>query len=561
MIDALIASSLLILILLTLRFFLKGKISPLLQYSLWGLVGLRLLYWGWLDLIPLSSPLSILNITEKAGQNLQSLSDTELVLQGIKEPTPIDNGVLILENIQTGVMVRGEGISPLAAVDWQLVFMIFWGIGSLLCLGWFLYVNKNFSRKLIANRRFLREIPFRGKEIIKVYETGEIDSPCLMGFWEVPAIYVTPEVAADSVKMNYAITHELCHYRHHDLLWSSWRILLVSLYWFNPLVWAAAYYSRLDSELACDDAVLKNLPKESRLEYGRILLEIMEPAPSRKKYFTLATTMGSFKGMKERIGRIANHRPMRTSTLVLLFLVLALSIGCTFTATSSTPDKPPGSSGPITDEIAKEKLEQFGQEWGNAWSQRNGKVIHSLCLDDEAYGKIGEIAENGEYYIGMSSPWPWDPDHVVEVKDDNTVEISYYYRTSNPSVYVARETLQVVELKGELKVVSDEWVHYDQIRSKAEFEEAYRLGIPDFEPFAEAYQFQRDISSAGEGTGWSDPATAAIQQLNLSEVRVKGRYEDPNINEAWVVFQWPDGEVEVRMKKAETDIWIPVTNN
>ena len=561
MIDALIASSLLILILLALRFFLQGKINPLLQYSLWGLVALRLLYWGWLDLIPLSSPLSILNLTEKAGQNLQSLSDTELVLQGIKEPTPMDNGVLILENIQTGVMVQGEGISPLAAVDWQLVFMIIWGIGSLLCLGWFFYVNKKFSRQLIANRRYIREIPFRGKEIIKVYETDGIDSPCLMGLWEAPAIYVTPEVAADSVKMNYAIAHELCHYRHHDLLWSSWRILLVSLYWFHPLVWVAAYYSRLDSELACDDAVLKNLPKESRLEYGRILLEIMEPAPCRQKYFTLATTMGSFKGMKERISRIANHRPMRTSTLVLLMLVLALSIGCTFTSTTPSPEESPGSPDVAADQIPIEELKKFGQEWGNAWSLRDANAILSFCLDNQVYETIGSIAENGEYYIGLSSPWPWNPDHVVEVVDGSTVEITYYYRTSNPSVYVARETLQVVELKGELKVVSDEWVHYDLIRSKAEFEEAYRLGIPDFEPFAEAYQFQRDISSTGEGTGWSDPATAAIQQLNLHDVQVKGRYEDPNINEAWVVFQWPDGEVEVRMKKAETDIWIPVTSD
>ena len=484
-----------------------------------------------------------------------------MVLQGIKEPTPMDNGVLILENIQTGVMVQGEGISPLAAVDWQLVFMIIWGIGSLLCLGWFFYVNKNFSRQLIANRRYIREIPFRGKEIIKVYETDGIDSPCLMGLWEAPAIYVTPEVAADSVKMNYAIAHELCHYRHHDLLWSSWRILLVSLYWFHPLVWVAAYYSRLDSELACDDAVLKNLPKESRLEYGRILLEIMEPAPCRQKYFTLATTMGSFKGMKERISRIANHRPMRTSTLVLLMLVLALSIGCTFTSTTPSPEESPGSPDVGADQIPIEELKKFGQEWGNAWSLRDANAILSFCLDNQVYETIGSIAENGEYYIGLSSPWPWNPDHVVEVVDGSTVEITYYYRTSNPSVYVARETLHVIESKGELKVVSNEWVHYDLIRSKAEFEEAYRLGIPDFEPFAEAYQFQRDISSTGEGTGWSDPATAAIQQLNLHDVQVKGRYEDPNINEAWVVFQWPDGEVEVRMKKAETDIWIPVTSD
>lgn len=557
MIDALISSSLLILIILALRFLLKGKLNPLLQYSLWGLVALRLMYWGWLDLIPLSSPLSVLNLTEKAGETLKNASHTELVLQGIKDPTPLDNGVRILENIRTGVMVQGDGISPLAAVDWQLVFMILWGIGALFCFGWFLRLNRRFSRTLIANRRCIKEIPLNRKEIIKVYKTDKLDSPCLMGFGEPPAIYVPRGVAEDPIKLKYAIDHEICHYKHHDLLWSSWRILLISVYWFNPLVWIAAYYSRLDSELACDHAVLKHLSKESRLEYGKILLEIMEPAPCRRRFFNLATTMGSFKGMKERIIRIANHQPMRRSTLVLVILVLALSIGCTFTSNTPSADKPSASPGPIADEIDKEALEKFGQEWGNAWSQRDGKSIHSFCLDDQVYGTIGNVAENGEYWIGMSSPWPWNPDHVVEVIDGSTIEITYYYRTSSPSVYVARETLHIVESEGELKVASDEWVHYDQIGSKAEFEEAYHLGIPDFEPFAEAYQFQRNTSSAGPGTGWSDPATAAIQQLNLKDPRIKGRYEDPYIQEAWVRFQWPDGEVEVRMKKAETDIWIP----
>ena len=54
----LITSSLLILVLIVLRYLLRGRISPRLQYALWLLVAVRLL-------VPLSLPgttLSVLNV-------------------------------------------------------------------------------------------------------------------------------------------------------------------------------------------------------------------------------------------------------------------------------------------------------------------------------------------------------------------------------------------------------------------------------------------------------------------------------------------------------------------
>lgn len=43
----------------------------------------------------------------------------------------------------------------------------------------------------------------------------------------------------------------------------------------NPLVWVAAWFSRLDCELACDEGALKRLGEEERIAYGKTLLQVV----------------------------------------------------------------------------------------------------------------------------------------------------------------------------------------------------------------------------------------------------------------------------------------------
>jgi len=50
--------------------------------------------------------------------------------------------------------------------------------------------------------------------------------------------------------------------------------VLLSLHWFNPVLWFAFFKARLDRESACDDEVLQQEPRPGRVAYGHTLLKV-----------------------------------------------------------------------------------------------------------------------------------------------------------------------------------------------------------------------------------------------------------------------------------------------
>ena len=78
MINWIVTSCVLILVIVALRYILKGKISLRLQYALWGLVLLRLL-------IPFSignSSISVLNVTDKVTEQFEQQRQEEVIGTG-----------------------------------------------------------------------------------------------------------------------------------------------------------------------------------------------------------------------------------------------------------------------------------------------------------------------------------------------------------------------------------------------------------------------------------------------------------------------------------------------
>ncbi|MGI6065192.1 MAG: M56 family metallopeptidase [Bacillota bacterium] len=580
MIDTIISSSALILIILAVRFVFKGKINPMVQYGLWSLVVLRLAAFGLFDLHQVESAFSVMNAVSSAEATIRGASDVEQVLAGHAEAEAIDNAVLIMNNVQTGVMTSGEGISAAAAIDWQLLMMIVWAVGAFALALWLIHVNRKFGKKIFNNRMFLMTVRadenglvHRGADIkttklLSVYVVEGLDSPCLMGYKGEAAIYVPSEVAADQEKLRFAIAHELCHYKHHDLIWAIVRGGLLAFYWFNPLVWVAAIMSKRDCELACDYGVLKEIGKEDRLAYGRTLVDLISQTGHRSDVLQMATTMyGSTNGVKERITMIAKNKKMKTTTLIAVLLIAIFAVGCTFTA---APNNVEGLSNDDKNEI-----EAFAIKWADAYSDRDAETIYGLCENKELYLTIGGVSENGEYWMGMSSPWPWNKDYVIDIVDSSHIDIYYYFRTSSPTVYTLKETVIIKEINGEYKAIEESWKSFDKIESKADFNEAYKYGFPDFSEFAAAYQSQADDVKYNKGrkTILENPVSAAIDQLNLVGAKVSATYEDRTTDPAifGVKFKWDDGEVEVKLiqpmltdengAKRQASIWIVVNED
>jgi len=82
MINTIISSSVLILIILAIRFIFRGKINPMVQYGIWSLVAIRLTAFTWLSLYPFESSLSVMNAANSAAEALRDASAVDQVIAG-----------------------------------------------------------------------------------------------------------------------------------------------------------------------------------------------------------------------------------------------------------------------------------------------------------------------------------------------------------------------------------------------------------------------------------------------------------------------------------------------
>ena len=311
--ELLLTSSVLILAVLALRHFGRGRLSRRLCYGLWLVVLLRLL-------VPVSlpSPTSVLNLP--AAQSAE-----RFLAQRVEVITP--DGAAS-SRPETAEPAAPEETAPAAETLPRLSpLALIWAAGALGTSGWFLWVNARFARQL---GRVRRELPVP-ESPLPVWVAEGIGSPCLFGLLR-PAVYLTPEAAADPVRRRHVLTHELCHWRQKDHIWAAARTLCLILYWFDPLVWLAAAASREDCELACDERTVRTLGEEENLAYGQTLVELVRTRQNPGELGSLATTMSvGRRGLKERVRLIIAAPVTRKSALAGLVLMLGILVSCTFT--------------------------------------------------------------------------------------------------------------------------------------------------------------------------------------------------------------------------------------
>lgn len=81
-----------------------------------------------------------------------------------------------------------------------------------------------------------------------------------------------PEQELSPEQWEGVLTHELVHWRRHDL-WIKWLAVLArAVHWFNPAVWWLVCRLEQDCELSCDEQTVRRWDSPRRARYGELLL-------------------------------------------------------------------------------------------------------------------------------------------------------------------------------------------------------------------------------------------------------------------------------------------------
>jgi hypothetical protein len=109
----------------------------------------------------------------------------------------------------------------------------------------------------------------------------------------------------DEDRVRIVLAHELAHIRRGDWLVQLMAEVLRSVYWFNPVVWISCWRLRLESEQACDDAVL-----EMGVEGGAYATELIDLARAFKsrQMFLPAAAIARSSSLERRVRAMLNVR-------------------------------------------------------------------------------------------------------------------------------------------------------------------------------------------------------------------------------------------------------------
>ena len=450
--EILLTSSVLILAVLLLRLAFRDRISRRAQYALWGLVLLRLL-------VPVSLPgvdFSVLSAAEPVGQAVAERLEQRMVYamptevydyadpgqSGATEPSPaagnfgvtddsmdlVDrtwhsnlapDGTVQSEYYSGGVIIEGDQSTHyFFMLPISELLTILWLAGVAGMAVWFLVTNLRFWRTL---RRTRTPYAVEGCRY-PVYLVAEgLPSPCLFGLLR-PAIYLTPAAVASPDRLRHVLAHETAHARHLDPLWSLLRCVCLAVYWFDPLVWAAAAVSKTDGELACDEAAIRALGEDQRIPYGRTLLSLIPVRKGPGAPLLSATTMTAGKRqLKDRITRIAQGSQTRAAALFLALTLVAGVCAVTFT----------GAKAEEVRALTGDELAYFNEEFFNNDTVDNvvGLNIHNQFLTS-LYERPEDIDLFELFYCGTGLSGSMSDEELRLVYGDTLPDCARYKATT-----------------------------------------------------------------------------------------------------------------------------------
>lgn len=350
--EIMISSTVMILLVMLFRVIFRGKVRHCLIYAMWLFVALRLL-------VPVNIGTFSFGVSGMMNQ-VQNHTENTKEIETDKMQEGSSNTVVLHKNITTNskmtVPEEKETPAQISAQEkmqeaWKAYKDKIWLAGTCSILLVVLAANIFYVHKLKKNRKSFDK--FReGK--LPVYVTENVQVPCLYGVFKTE-IYL-PAQRLDQLteeQVKWIICHEECHYRQGDHIWSLLRILLTAVYWFHPLVWAAAYLSKKDAEISCDEKVLVNSNLTQKIAYGRTLICVASKEQKMSVFYPTTAAAGTKKELKNRMRKIVEENKYKRKARVILAVFMAASVVFTFSGCGNVAQKEAQNSSSTSDKIEK----------------------------------------------------------------------------------------------------------------------------------------------------------------------------------------------------------------
>ena len=286
-----ITASWLVLAVLVLRFALR-KAPKSILCSLWALVALRLMlpvsFKSIFSLIPSAEPLPEEFLYAATPQLNTGIGSVDQALNPI-----------IAENLTPAELVSANPTQILSFVFSQL-----WILGMVLML-LYLLVSYCILRKKV-------QVSVRLDNTVRLCD--HIDSPFILGIIR-PKIYLPSHL--DSLTAAHVLAHERAHLMRRDHWWKPLGFVLLSVYWFNPVLWLAYILLCRDIEQACDEKVVQALDMDGKKAYSLALLQCSAP----RKLITACPLAFGEVGVKQRIKSVLHYK--KPAFWIVLVAVIA----------------------------------------------------------------------------------------------------------------------------------------------------------------------------------------------------------------------------------------------
>jgi len=204
-----------------------------------------------------------------------------------------------------------------------------------------------------------------------IWICDRVDTPFILGVIR-PRIYLPS--AMDPQDMEYVIAHEKAHLKRRDHWWKPFGFLLLTVYWFNPLLWVGYVLLCKDIELACDEKVIRDMGADSKKAYSDALINCSAP---RKGIAACPLAFGEV-GVKGRIKAVLHYKKPA-------FWLLVTAVVCCFAValcflTDPKDNKGSFSSTPLTPEQQQLVLwwpQYFGLDASNGLDVYVWQMAHS----------------------------------------------------------------------------------------------------------------------------------------------------------------------------------------